>query len=211
MNKLYLHAYMKPMLFFLLLVSTNCTAQSFSKKVETWRNNYIAEHLQEPHSPIKYQQVKFLEFYTPNEKYKVVAQVELIKDKKGFEMLTHSGKKKKYKTYAKLIFEINDTTQVLYIYQSVRLMKQEEYKDYLFLPFTDATNYAATFGGGRYLDFEIGDIKNNQLVIDFNLTYNPYCAYAGGFNCPIPPKENRLDIAIKAGEKLWKGKVVTHK
>ena len=80
-------------------------------------------------------------------------------------------------------------------------MQKEEYKNYLFLPFTDETNYNQTFGGGRYLDFEITDIVGNKLILDFNKCYNPYCAYAGGFNCPIPPKENDLKVKIKAGEK----------
>ena len=47
---------------------------------------------------------------------------------------------------------------------------------------------------------KMGDILNNMLVIDFNKAYNPYCAYATGYNCPIPPRENNLPIAINAGE-----------
>lgn len=195
----------------LLIGSVSTYAQSFDDLTETWRNEYISEHLSEEHSPIKYQQVVNLDFFTANKEYQVIATVKYVQDDKGFEMLTHSGKKKKYQTYAKLSFKLNGKQNVLYIYQSIRLMQKEEYKDYLFLPFTDATNYKYTFGGGRYLDFEISDIKNNKLLIDFNKAYNPYCAYAGGFNCPIPPKENRLNIAIKAGEKLYKGEVATHK
>ncbi len=199
------------LLFCAFIIFYNTHAQSFNEQTETFRNNYIAEHLQDAHSPIKYQQVKDLAFFTANETYKIMADVDYITDTLGFEMLTHSGKKKKYKTYAKLMFTLNGERNTLYIYQSIKLMEQDEYKDYLFLPFNDTTNYTSTFGGGRYLDFKIADLQSNKLTIDFNKAYNPYCAYAGGFNCPIPPKENRLNIAIEAGEKLYLGEVATHK
>ncbi len=188
-------------LILLLLVSNIGTAQQYEQELINYRNNYVAEHLKEEHSPIKYEQVKDLRFYPINKRFKVIAQVQRIKDNKGFTMLTHSGKKKSYYKYAQLTFSIDNKEHVLYLYQSKRLMKMNEYKDYLFLPFTDNTNYTETFGGGRYLDFVFSDIKNGQMILDFNKCYNPYCAYAGGFNCPIPPKENDIKAKIKAGEK----------
>ena len=193
---------MKYFLILFVFSSTICTAQDYVQQVRTFRNNYIAEHLIEEHSPIKYKQVKNLRFYPINEQYKVQAKVIRLDDKKGITMLTHSGKKKSYFKYAKLVFTLNNQEQFLYLYQSKQLMQNEEYRDYLFLPFTDDTNYKETFGGGRYIDFIHSDIKNNTLMLDFNKCYNPYCAYAGGFNCPIPPKENNLKVKIKAGEKL---------
>lgn len=202
---------MKKLLLFLTLFSNVCIGQSLTEETEDFRNNYIAEHLAEKRSPIKYRNVKDLDFYTPRKKFQVVADVKRVQDDIGFDMLTHSGKKKHYYKYAILTFNLNRSTHTLLLYQSGRLREQEEYKDYLFLPFTDATNYKSTFGGGRYIDFVIDDIEDDKLVIDFNKCYNPYCAYAGGFSCPIPPKENRLDIAIKAGEKLFKDEPVTHK
>ncbi len=79
-----------------------------------------------------------------------------------------------------------------------------KYKDYLVLLFSDATTGKETYEAGRYIDFTTGDIKNNMLVIDFNKAYNPYCAYEKGkYNCPIPPIENKLSIAITAGEKIY--------
>ncbi len=91
----------------------------------------------------------------------------------------------------------------LYIYQSEALMQQEKYKYYLFVPFGDVTSGFTSYGGGRYMDFTFQDIKNNKLSIDFNKAYNPYCAYTAGYNCPIPPKENLLTVAIDAGEKSY--------
>ena len=80
-------------------------------------------------------------------------------------------------------------------------MQTEKYRNYLFVPFTDATTGDESYGSGRYLEFYIADIQNNTLQLDFNKAYNPYCAYAAGYKCPIPPRENNLPLAIKAGEK----------
>jgi uncharacterized protein (DUF1684 family) len=71
----------------------------------------------------------------------------------------------------------------------------------LFLPFRDATSGTATYGAGRYLDLEPNE--DGTLTIDFNLAYNPSCVYSDGWSCPIPPRENWLDIPIEAGEKMY--------
>ena len=134
---------------------------------------------------------------------KVSATFQRIIDKKGFDMNTSSGMKKHYFLYGLLSFQIADTPVQLYIYQAALLMHQEKYKDYLFVPFGDATSGYESYGGGRYLDFRMSDVKNNHLEMDFNKAYNPYCAYTTGYNCPIPPKENLLKIAITAGEKNY--------
>lgn len=89
------------------------------------------------------------------------------------------------------------------MYQSIALMQQEELKDYLFIPFNDLTNYETTYAGGRYLDISIKDIQGNRVVLDFNKCYNPYCAYASGYSCPIPPAANRLSVRMDAGEQLF--------
>jgi uncharacterized protein (DUF1684 family) len=70
-----------------------------------------------------------------------------------------------------------------------------------FLPFADALAGVETYGAGRYLEPEpVGD---GQFVVDFNLAYNPYCAYNDDWSCPITPRENRLTVPIRAGEKLY--------
>ena len=79
-------------------------------------------------------------------------------------------------------------------------MKQLEYKDYLFLPFTDLTNGTVTYGGGRYIGLRIPK-SGNKIIIDFNQAYNPFCAYSGNYSCPIVPEENNLDVQVKAGVK----------
>ena len=82
---------------------------------------------------------------------------------------------------------------------SLRLYQHED-GDF-FLPFKDKTAPTETYGGGRFLDLPLTNVKNNRLRVDFNLAYNPYCAYNEEFACPIPPAENTLPIRIEAGEK----------
>jgi hypothetical protein len=106
-----------------------------------------------------------------------------------------------------LTFTIHDTTLHLTVYKSLLLSSNSAYANYLFIPFTDITTGDETYGSGRYLDIELSDIKNNFVELDFNKAYNPYCAYSTNYNCPIPPKENNLSIAIKAGEKTFAKKL----
>lgn len=91
----------------------------------------------------------------------------------------------------------------LTVYRSIALSKLPSTSDYLFLPFTDETNGAATYAGGRYIDLRLADFKGNRVIIDFNKAYNPYCAFSAGYACPKPPDENRLQTAVEAGEKLF--------
>ena len=62
----------------------------------------------------------------------------------------------------------------------------------------DETNGVTSYGGGRYLDLSIKDLKD-EIILDFNQVYNPYCAYSKHYNCPIPPANNILDVEINAG------------
>lgn len=71
----------------------------------------------------------------------------------------------------------------------------------LFVPFRDATSGIDTYGGGRYIDLRENTTGSYEL--DFNRAYNPSCAYAEGFSCPVPPEENRLRVPIRAGERKF--------
>jgi hypothetical protein len=80
-------------------------------------------------------------------------------------------------------------------------VKKPGYEKHLFIPFNDRTNGNETYGGGRFLDvYETG---TDTLIIDFNLAYNPYCAYNHKYSCPIPPEANNLELKVKAGEKKF--------
>ncbi|MCI0552006.1 MAG: DUF1684 domain-containing protein, partial [Anaerolineae bacterium] len=70
-----------------------------------------------------------------------------------------------------------------------------------FLPFVDDLAGKETYSAGRYLELE--KLPNGKFLVDFNLAYNPYCAYNEQWSCPITPAENRLSVAVSAGEKIF--------
>jgi len=189
-----------------ILIFTFCSisilsfAQSYDNTILQFRQKYEADFLNDKHSPLKTSDLQYLRYYQPDITYKVPAAFVATPETKPFSMPTHSGKDKMYKEYGILTFRIHDTLLNLHIYMRIG---GQEHEDYLFIPFTDQTTYSETFGGGRYLDITTKDIVNNRVELDFNKSYNPYCAYADGYSCPIPPRENDLSVFIRAGEKLF--------
>jgi uncharacterized protein (DUF1684 family) len=163
-------------------------------------------HYKKDLSEIIESDTEYVRFYAPDAAYRVVAKVELLNDEPFFSMRTSSGKPKQAKKFARVTFRLNGKMHKLIAYQLSQLLESEEYKDNFFIPFLDAGSGETTYGGGRYLDFKTGDIVNNTLVIDFNKAYNPYCAFASGYNCPVPPRENMLTAMVKAGEKNFEKK-----
>jgi uncharacterized protein (DUF1684 family) len=145
--------------------------------------------------------VKFssLNFFSPGKEYVVTATFEKRKKMKKFKMKTSTDRKPEYVIYGEVHFILKGISFKLSVYQNVELSKKPGFEKYLFLPFTDLTNGETTYGGGRYIDLKIPDGK--ELVIDFNQAYNPYCAYAHRYSCPIPPAENFLNIKVEAGVK----------
>lgn len=160
---------------------------------------YVADH-----EVVKGKDKELISFFPVNEKYRINCRFERITDSDWFRMESSGPVKRNYRVYGIIRFTINDTAVALNIYQSQDLMATNQYRDHLFIPFTDATTGEETYESGRYIDLEINDIRNDRILIDFNKAYNPYCAYiTGKYNCPIPPAENRSAIAIRAGEKAF--------
>lgn len=187
----------------LLFLVVQAKAQTYVQSIEQYREKYKSEFLEDENSPLKKEDLSGLRFYPIHKNFLVTASFEKITDTAGFDMHTHSEKEKRYRMYGKVHFTLNNKSCILFVYQSESLMKKKGMEDYLFIPFTDLTNGNETYGGGRYLDFRIGDIQSGNLSIDFNKAYNPYCAFKGGYSCPIPPKENDLKIKVEAGEKRF--------
>jgi uncharacterized protein (DUF1684 family) len=183
-----------------LFASYVCPAQdTYKDSVQTFIKNYIDKH-----EVVTGDDKKSLSFYPINKDYRFVANFERVKNGSWFTMETSGSKKQIYRVYGTIRFTIHDTAVKLNIYQSQNLLAVAEYKDYLFLPFTDLTSGEETYASGRYIDLKFEDILDNKVIIDFNKAYNPYCAYVSGkYNCPIPPRENNLTVAILAGEKNY--------
>ena len=140
-----------------------------------------------------------LEYYTPDPDFKVRARLTPIQNKKLLQMPTSTGEEEKYIRYAYADFELNGQPQRLLLLQPF------DSQTMLFVPFADATSGEETYGGGRYLDIEMPPRTGGKTIeLDFNNAYNPYCAYNASYSCPLPPQENRLDVAVAAGEKSYK-------
>jgi uncharacterized protein (DUF1684 family) len=188
------------LIFFAVFTNISFGQKSYKDSMETYLKKYVKEH-----EVVTGEDKELMSFFPVNEKYRITCRFERTPNSQWFRMESSGQIKKNYRTYGVIHFTINDTAVTLNIYQSQDLMATNQYKDHLFIPFTDATSGEETYESGRYIDLEIDDIKNDKLIVDFNKAYNPYCAYVSGrYNCPIPPAENRLAVAICAGEKSFK-------
>lgn len=142
---------------------------------------------------------KGLEYYPPDIKYRIIANLEPIQQKKTVILSTNDGKEQRYIEYAYADFKIDGVENRLLI---LEIADMGPFRGKLFLAFGDETSARETYGAGRYLDVTKNP-GSNTIKLDFNLAYNPYCAYNDSFTCPLPPRQNILTIPIKAGEKLY--------
>ena len=192
-----------------LLTARFAGAQTFAAEVAKWQHHYKAEFLTDDRSPVKAKDTGFLRFFPAGPRWRVTAAVTLTPDAPAFDMATHSGRTKRFRQYAIFRFSAPGSYSLpgravkLHAYERVDRPASDTLSAVsLFIPFTDLTSGGETYGGGRYMDLKKADIQNGSVILDFNKAYNPYCAFGEGFSCPIPPAENRLAIAVKAGEKL---------
>lgn len=189
----------------LLLINISCSQEKKEVKGETeFQREINAEYKDASKSPLKEKDLKTfegLDFFPVDDTYKVVASFKRTPDSPVFKMPTTTDRKPEYKRFGIATFTLNGKEFSLEVYQNQSLMKEEEYKDYLFLPFTDETNGFASYGGGRYIDLSIPE--GNTIEIDFNKAYNPYCAYNDKYSCPIPPRVNFMATEVNAGVKAF--------
>jgi len=179
--------------------------QKFDKvAVEKFQKELNAEYADAKTSPLLSEDLahfKALDFYPINEKAFVVAKFTRTENEKPFEMPTSGARRPLYVKYGEAHFVMEGKKFKLNIYRNIELSKKEEYKNHLFLPFSDLTSGKESYIGGKYIDLKIP--SGNTIVIDFNLSYNPYCAYSYKYSCPKVPLENDLAIEIKAGVKKF--------
>ncbi|WP_281225349.1 DUF1684 domain-containing protein [Flavobacterium aquiphilum] len=179
--------------------------QKFDKAVvEKFQKELNAEYADAKTSPLLPEDLahfKALDFYPINEKAFVVAKFIRTENEKPFEMPTSGARRPLYVKYGEAHFVMEGKKFKLNIYRNIELSKKEEYKNHLFLPFSDLTSGKESYIGGKYIDLNVP--SGNTIVIDFNLSYNPYCAYSYKYSCPKVPLENDLAIEIKAGVKKF--------
>ena len=136
-----------------------------------------------------------LKYYEPDSIFKITANYQEVSDtNKGAFMMTDSSKGE-LKKIAKVSFLLANKSFELILFQ--------EDNNY-FLPFRDLTNGKETYGGGRYINIPMKNLKGNKIEIDFNEAHNFYCAYNHTYVCPVPPPENFIKLEVKVGEKKLK-------
>ena len=196
------------MLILIFLFATSAFSQDNDvviKEIEDHRNKQEGEFRdknESPLSPRDRRKFKHLNFYPIDLKYRVTAKFNKTEHPVFFKMKTTTDRLPDYVKYGEVRFMLNDQSLVLEVYQSQDIAKRPGYEDYLFIPFTDTTNGEETYEVGRYLEFRIP--KSEEVILDFNKCYNPYCSYGTGrYSCPIPPEANQLPIPIPVGEKKW--------
>jgi len=171
--------------------------------VMKWRKErdvFFKSHQRSPLLPQDKKNFNGLKYYPFDPQYVFSGEIERfnfhINNPKYYAtFLTNKGTNKRYIRYGKFHFQLAGKEYTIEIYKSIL-------SDTLFIPFKDKTNEKETYEGGRYIDAEI--LPDYKMVLDFNMAYQPSCAYNEKFVCALPPRENMLDIDIQAGEKNYK-------
>ena len=184
-----------------LAYSQNAFKSAAVVQFQNKMNKEFADAKTSPLTPEDRATFKSLAFYPANKSFFVTATLVKTENEQPFEMKTTTDRKPLYVKYGELSFVLKGRSFKLNVYRNIELSKKEEYKDYLFLPFSDATSGKESHVGGRYIDLRVP--AGNTITIDFNTAYNPYCAYNSQYSCPIVPLENDLNIAIEAGVKKF--------
>jgi uncharacterized protein (DUF1684 family) len=136
-----------------------------------------------------------LRYYEPDPAWRVPATLERLGTGKPYRIQMSGGETETYEPYGRASFTLDGQRCTLLVFRS-----QEDGQ--LFIPFKDLTNGSETYGAGRYLDVPENEVTNDGLPLDFNHAYNPFCAYNPTYTCPIPPSENHLKMAVRAGERV---------
>ena len=138
-----------------------------------------------------------LPYFPPDEAWSAPAALEPSDPsmQSNVEMPTSTGDRRSMRRVGVLSF----TLQGRQLRLSAFVEADAPSMDRLFVPFADETSGKETYAAGRYLDLD--RTATNIYLVDFNRAYNPYCAYNPKYDCPYPPRENHLPLAIRAGER----------
>ena len=179
---------------------------SWREELESYRERKD-EKFEEPHSsplgPEGRREFDGLAYFDPNPDYRVEATVELDESDETVSMETTADGEQLYERAALLRFEIPDQHGESATHTLVGYRRVDQEEGSLFIPFRDKTTGQQTYPSGRYMELHYdGALEDGvAFTLDFNLAYSPFCAYSGAYECPLPPQENWLEVAIPAGER----------
>ena len=180
--------------------AASCTSApvSYPDEIAAWRADKDA-YMRSPDSPVPPgQRAAFqpLPYYAIDEQYRVPAGLKVARGSEELEMSTSTGKLRRMRRIGTLAFTLKGQSRTLTAFAEADDTSLRR----LFVPFGDLTNGLETYQGGRYLDL---DLKGSGVYeLDFNRAYHPFCVFNPEYECPIPPRENRLQVPIKAGERM---------
>ena len=162
------------------------------EKFRAEKNEFFGRHPQSPLAPDQKRDFSGLNYFPENESLNLEVKPDLLNDPNPIHMQTTTGGTQVYVRYARFKFNVDGKDAELTIYKS-----DHGY----FLPFVDSLAGEETYPAGRYLDPE--ELPGGRFLVDFNIAYNPNCAYNEMWSCPITPAENRIPVPIRAGEKVF--------
>lgn len=159
------------------------------------KDQFFKDHENSPLTAGQKETFEHLSYFPANPDLSFVLELDTSGEGIGEDITvgTMTGEAKQYVRSGRIHFEVDGTPVTLTVFADKATGK-------FFLPFRDATAGKETYSVGRYLDPKAR--PDGKLVVDFNMAYNPYCAYNLGWTCTIPPMENRIDVPIRAGERL---------
>lgn len=148
-----------------------------------------------PDSPLEGSAFTGLNYYPPEARLRLEATLEPFATRETVFLETSTGDTQPYLRFGRSSFAVDAQPCTLTLYQPTYAAEER-----FFVPFRDATSGHETYGAGRYL--EVSLLPDGRVLLDFNYAYHPFCVYSARYRCPLPPAENRLSVAIRAGEKL---------
>ncbi len=163
------------------------------------KDDFFREHPSSPLLPEQRASFDGLSYFPENDGLVIRApmQSEGVDLEEEIALPTTTGDTQVYRRAGVVRFEVDGEAAQLTLFRSLAMHD-------LFLPFRDATSGSETYGAGRYLEVD-PPTAGEDVVVDFNYAYNPYCAYNPEWSCPIPPGENWLAVSIRAGERAFEG------
>ncbi len=170
------------------------------EELEAWKKGKDEFFATSHESPFHHQEREFsgLKYFTPDSKYRMTLKLHRYEQPEIVTMATSTGTQQRFHKVGYFEFEADGKKARLQAYKSA---EREGADNGLFVPFKDGTSGRESYGAAKYLDLET--TPDDNYTVDFNYAYNPYCAYSEDYVCPLPPKENWLSIAIRAGEQKY--------
>lgn len=157
------------------------------------KDDFFAHHPQSPLTSEQKKSFRGLDYFDENLELQLEVELEKFPEQVQVVIQTSTGQTQTYTRYGKFKFAVDGQEAELTLYSS----------DHgFFLPFADSLAGEETYPAGRYL--EPDPLPGDRFLMDFNLAYNPYCAYNEMWSCPLTPPENRLKVPIRAGEKIFR-------